>query len=373
MSTQKVQGHLRVRVVAAFASSLILLGLANSSTSQEKKSEQDKPGVWDKHPVNQWVRQSPRAGQPAPPFGWEGSGAYDPGSHTWIHFGGHDGIPQGFHLFTFRLDTGKWEQRFPNTSPPGVCCVDAAATFDVANRRFVRFPGASLGHGYQWSRGVYLKRSHVWLFDPDANTWTNMRPAPYRPFLAREGLGNMNASATYDPNHELALSFGGQGNSGGTNNLFAYDAYANRLYRLPGGNPPSPRDGSGLTYDVNNDCLVMFGSQYANDEQTWIYRHATGKWECRTPSIRTPSAKSFSAPTSTIPPHGLRLRERRLPVRDLGHQYQPARDLGAGRDQTEVDEVESQDRGQPEHEPFAQPRLRPRAQPLYPGNLFQGG
>jgi hypothetical protein len=234
---------------------------------------------WANHPVNEWVKQSPRDGAPAPGFSWEGSGDFDPHTRTWVHFGGHDGIPQGFPLFTFDLATGRWRQRFPNTSPPGCCCVDGTNVFDVANRRFVRFPGASLGHGYQWSRGVKLKNSHVWLYDLDANTWTNMRPPPYRPFLAREGLGYLDAGATYDANHELALSFGGQGSAGGMNNLFAYDAYANTLYRLEAANPPAPRDGMGQCYDTANDCLVLFGSQYGDDEKTWTYRYATGCWE----------------------------------------------------------------------------------------------
>jgi hypothetical protein len=238
----------------------------------------DRPD-WAAHAENRWVKQSPRAGAPAPPFGWEGSGDFDPHQRRWIHFGGHDGIPQGFPLFTFDLDTGRWEQRFPNTSPPGCCCVDGSNVFDIANRRFVRFPGAALGHGYQWSRGVKLKNSAVWLYDGTTNTWTNMRPPPYQQLLPREGLGSLNATATYDANHEVALRVGGQASAGGTNNLFAYDAHANMLYRLKADNPPSPRDGMGLCYDTKNNCLVLFGSQYDNDEKTWIYRYATNRWE----------------------------------------------------------------------------------------------
>lgn len=254
---------------------------------------------WSKHPDNCWVKQSPREGVPAPKFGWEGSGSYDPFQRKWIHFGGHDGIPQGFHLFTFDLDSGTWEQRFPNTSPPGVCCVDGANVFDPAARRFVRFPGASLGHGYQWSRGVKLKNSHVWLYDLASNAWTNMRPAPYQPFLAREGLGYMDGGATYDGNHELALSFGGQGSSGGTNNLFAYDAFSNTLHRIVASNPPSPRDGMGIVYDTKNDCLIVFGSQYDNDEKTWTYRYATNRWESHDLTPHPPGKKAGTY--ATIP------------------------------------------------------------------------
>ena len=50
---------------------------------------------WGEHPENQWVKQSPTDKQPAPLLGWEGSGAFDPFAKKWIHFGGHDGIPQG--------------------------------------------------------------------------------------------------------------------------------------------------------------------------------------------------------------------------------------------------------------------------------------
>jgi hypothetical protein len=56
------------------------------------------PPDWARHPENRWVRQVPREGRAVPSFSWEGSGAYDPHNRLWIHQGGHDGIPQGFHL-----------------------------------------------------------------------------------------------------------------------------------------------------------------------------------------------------------------------------------------------------------------------------------
>ncbi len=120
---------------------------------------------WTDHPENRWVLRSPTPVAPAPHFGWEGGGDFDPIHRLWMHHAGHDGVPQGFHLFTFDPANGRWEQRFPNTSPPGACCVDGAHVYDIAHERYVRFPGASLGHGYQWSRGVKLKNSPVWLYD----------------------------------------------------------------------------------------------------------------------------------------------------------------------------------------------------------------
>lgn len=244
-------------------------------------SLQQKQGPdWPEHPLNRWVRQSPRAGLPVPNFPYEGSGAYDPLRRRWIHHGGHDGIPQGFHTFLFDLDSGRWEQRFAATSPPGACCVDGANVFDRAAGVFVRFPGGSLGHGYQWSRGVKLKESHVWIYDPQSNEFINMRPPPYG-MKGRQSMpiGGLNSSGTYDPEHELVISFGGQSTSGSHNKLFAYDVYANQLYQLPGRDPPPARDGAGLAYDHARQRLVLFGGQYVVDDRTWLYDFRTESWQ----------------------------------------------------------------------------------------------
>jgi hypothetical protein len=269
--------------------SIAALGIFAGLTRQSPCAEFD----WHNHPVNQWVRQSPAADEPTPGFVYEGGGALDPHGDIWIHHAGHDGIPQGFHTFTFDLATRKWQQKFPPTSPPGVCCVDGSFTFDVANRRFVRFPGGSLGHGFQWSRGVRLKESAVWLYDPAANTWTNMRPPPYAQpeQYSRDVVGGLCSGAVYDPNHELVLTFGGQSAGGGKNALFAYDVYANKLDRLDAANPPEPRDGMGLAYDTRHDKLVMFGSQYLVDHRTWVFDLQTNRWEALDLSPHPPAEK----------------------------------------------------------------------------------
>jgi hypothetical protein len=256
---------------------------------------------WSNHPLNEWVKQSPREGAPAPGLKYEGSGAFDPLARRWIHFGGHDGIPQGFYLFTCDLADGRWRQLFPDTSPPGVCCIDGSNTFDVARGRFLAFPGGSLGHGYQWSRGVKLKQSNVWLYDPQANSWTDMRPPPYKQpeKYSRDIIGRLNSSAAYDPGHEVTYTFGGQGAGGSTNALFVYDAFANHLEQLrPSGDPPAARDGVGLCYDTRHDCLVTFGSQYSSDEVTWLYHPGDNRWEAHQLDPHPPGKKEGTYSTN---------------------------------------------------------------------------
>ncbi|MBA2226152.1 fibronectin type III domain-containing protein [Thermogemmata fonticola] len=263
-------------------SAAVLMGALPPSLLSFPAPEADPPGAprREAHPVNCWVLQSPRPGQPVPDFPYEGSGGYDPLRRRWIHHGGHDGIPQGFQTFLFDLESGRWEQRFPPTSPPGACCVDGANVFDRVQGVFVRFPGGSLGHGYQWSRGVKLKESHVWIYDPQTNEFINMRPEPYG-MKGRQSapIGGLNSSGTYDPEHELVISFGGQSSSGAHQRLFAYDVYSNQLYILPAKQSPPARDGAALAYDRSQNRLVLFGSQYLVDERTWLYDFQTENWE----------------------------------------------------------------------------------------------
>jgi hypothetical protein len=255
------------------------------------------------HPVNQGVKQSPRPGLPVPKFGWEGSAAYDPFNKLWIHHAGHDGNPQGFITFTCDVGTGAWRQLFPPTSPPGVCCVDGGNVFDTANRVFVRFPGGSLGHGYQWSRGVKLKNSAVWLYDLTKNEWTNMRPPPYGD-AATGAIGGLNPNGAYDSVDQLAISFGGQGSKGGKSNLHVYDAYANQLFQMKPATKdaawPSPRDGCGVAYDAGHEKLVLFGGQYTDDERTWVYDFKTNAWTAHDLTPRPPGLKGRNT-YATIP------------------------------------------------------------------------
>ena len=252
-------------------------GAGGAGGSVELPPEPEPPPP---HPIDEWVLQT--SPDTTPSFGWEGGGAFDPASRRWIHQGGHDGIPQGSALFTWDFGSKVWEQRFPPTSPGGVCVIDGSAAYDRAHRRFVRFPGASLGHGYQWSRSERLKASGVWLYDPEANGWTNMRPPlPYQnpaPY-STEVLGSLNAAVTYDAEHEVVISMGGQTTGGGSNSMFVYDAWANRLERLEGSDPPAPRDGHGLAYNAKNHVLVVFGGQYLSDETTYVYRYGASSWE----------------------------------------------------------------------------------------------
>jgi hypothetical protein len=103
----------------------------------------------------------------------------------------------------------------------------------------------------------------------------------------------------YAANHELAISFGGDGSGGAKNNLHFYDAYANALHLMRASNAPPARDGMGLAYDSAHDKLVMFGSQYLSDERTWFYDFRANAWDARELNPHPPGKKLGTY--STIP------------------------------------------------------------------------
>lgn len=55
----------------------------------------------------------------------------------------------------------------------------------------------------------------------------------------------------------------------------------------------------GIVCDPKHECLVVFGSQYASDEKTYVFRFRTGTWEAHDLRPRPPAAKGKTY--STIP------------------------------------------------------------------------
>ncbi len=259
-----------------------------------------KADAWPEHPVDQWVKVAPVDGR-TPGVRWEAGGAYDALTDTWFHHGGHDRIPQSPHLFSYSLSADDWQWQMPEDVPAGACNIDGALKFNHANRKVVRFPGDTLGHGFQFSRGVKLKNSAVWQFDPDAGTWTNMRPAPYTKG-ARYDSGNLsysNAAAAIDTRRGLVYHFGGKNNAGHTNTLRYYDASANEMNVIELGNRPPIRSGAGFAYNQKNDVLVMFGAQFIEDPIVYSWQPGDQNWTSH--AIEPHPEVTVVEPYSTLP------------------------------------------------------------------------
>ncbi len=219
------------------------------------------------HPLNTWVKRSPLKDAPVSPgLSYETSMAYDVSAKRIIRWGGHaqGGVKgsgeQIAELWTLDPATMKWELKEPNRSPPAVCCAQQNV-FDTVQNRFLRFKSFSGNHGWQWFREIYLNNSSVWNYDLASNTWRDRRPLPEPLIGALHG-------ASWDPVHQTAVVFGGEGTQEGTH---LYDAYANTWSRRLPMPAPAPRSGGNMVYDPVAKFHLLFGSQFTNDPHTWAY------------------------------------------------------------------------------------------------------
>ncbi|MCX5682416.1 MAG: kelch repeat-containing protein, partial [Planctomycetota bacterium] len=240
------------------------------------------------HPLMQWVKVHPLPGaaRPSPRLGYETAYGYDPVSRLLIRYGGHNqggGGEQNAEVWTYDLDTDAWAFKEPNDAPPGVCC-DQQNVFDDAAGKYVRFPSFSGNHGWQSFREIRLKDSAVWVYDLPTNTWRNMRPCPAPRLCALRG-------AAYDPQHQVTVIHGGETAGHGT---LVYDLYANTVYEMKprGPAPENSLSQPGFTYDAVNRVFVLFGSQFASDDRTWLYDLRKNAWRVLPVAEHPPGEKT---------------------------------------------------------------------------------
>ncbi len=220
---------------------------------------------------NTWVKRTPLEGTPVSPrMGYEGDCVWYAKQRVILRYGGHNqggGGEQGSEIWTFDPFTAKWALKEPNTSPPGVCCVQMNA-YDPLQARYLRFPSFSASHGWQWQREVYLNNTSVWSYDLETNLWRNLRPVPTAsPSPLR--------STAWDTDHEVAVVFGGEGNREGT---VVYDPYTNTWTSMKPALQPEFRSGGQMAYDEARKLHVLFGSQFTKDEHTWAYDLRKNEW-----------------------------------------------------------------------------------------------
>ncbi len=275
----------RVRRASAVLGLLVASWLAETSLGQAAENAAGQ----QPHPLLAWVKQHPREGsaKPSPRMGYETSYGYDPLRKLLIRYGGHNqggGGEQNSETWTYDLATDTWTLKEPNDAPPGVCCTQQNV-FHEGLRKFLRFRSFSGSHGWQSYREIALKDSSVWAYDLDSNTWRAMRPAPE---IWPHGL----RGAAYDPIRGVTVIHGGENAAYGT---AAYDLYTNTWHDLkpsspPEGGPPRNLSQPGFCYDGAR--FILFGSQFADYNQTWAFDLDANQWSILPVKAHPPAEKS---------------------------------------------------------------------------------
>jgi len=170
-------------------------------------------------------------------------------------------VPIGSEVFCLDLDTCVWKLCVPIKGDPPVSR-NAHAAAEVGRNIYI-FGGRS---GITMGEGS-LNDMH--MFDTEERTWKSITPKGNSPDQRSYHVMTTDGSRLY--------VFGGCGESGRMNDLWAYDIANNDWEKLPSNDDIEGRGGSGLvTY--NGDLYVVAG--FAGREMNDVHRYnlASNKW-----------------------------------------------------------------------------------------------
>ena len=173
-----------------------------------------------------------------------------------------------------KVNAEGWSEMHPGTAPTGRYAHDMV--YDSANNKVVLFGGIT---------GDGQRSSETWLYDPSANTWTEMFPSP-------SPAARYYHAMVYDSANDKVVLYGG---ITGYAETWLYDVEDNEwVQEHPDPHPPSLY-GHKMAYDSANNKVVLFGGYYYSGgwrfwNDTWLYDVAGNVWSEKAPSV-SPSAR----------------------------------------------------------------------------------
>jgi hypothetical protein len=252
---------------------------------------------------NNWTRVA--SGTASPPGRIDAAVVYATNVHQVVLFGGLGLSARGScprnDTWIFDPAQRTWTNATPPNSPSPRRA--QAMAYDNKTHRIVLFGGlqSRCSGGIPDSTGPRL--ADTWLYDPLANTWTNVT-YPGGP-LPRSGAGlafvpELSSSVLFggrsDPRYQLSPVFG---------DTWIFDSFSFRWTELLPFNPPSTRSDMGMAYVGNAHVALLFGGCGATEcsRDTWWYDPGMHEWLERSSSMGPNFAPGFafsSDPTGLV-------------------------------------------------------------------------
>jgi hypothetical protein len=227
---------------------------------------------------NNWTRLN--SGAMSPPGRVDATVAYAANVHKVVLFGGLGLFGRSLcprsDTWTFDPVQRTWTNVTPPYSPSARRA--HAMVYDNNTHRIVLFGGhkANCGVGMPQSTGPRL--ADTWLYDPIANTWTNVT-YPGGP-QARSGAG-----MAYVPELSASVLFGGRVRelsqpSPVLGDTWIFDSFSFRWTELLPFDPPSARSDLGMAYVGSAHVALLYGGcgPTGCSHDTWWYDPAMKAW-----------------------------------------------------------------------------------------------
>jgi N-acetylneuraminic acid mutarotase len=205
---------------------------------------------------------------------------YDPVSQRVLLFGGRDDEYQPLDdLWAYDPSTNSWTELAPTGDTPTARSFHAMA-YDPESAKVILFGGTSYDGSETVSEGAVTatpaktgRRAEgefgdTWIYDPAANTWTEVEPLGEQPYPRDDH------SMVYDPASGNVLLFGGWDGYDTLSDAWSYDVSTSTWTRVTAsGGGPSARLSTSLAYDETSGTVMLFGGWdgYSALNDTWIF------------------------------------------------------------------------------------------------------
>ena len=209
--------------------------------------------TWWYDPVtHQWSSlNGPHWGQtgPTPVGGLSPAMAYSPVDRMMLVFGG---LSADNSTWALDADAKQFVRLIPNGvggSPPPIKQILNSMVYDPVHDEFILFGGQSGAYP------TYDSSPDMWVFRPTTNSWTKRVPVGAAPSRRQQH------AMVYDPDNQVVILFGGQDPPSaqyGFADLWVYDPAANTWTQVTGSGFPPGRRLHAMVYDSLNRVTVLY-------------------------------------------------------------------------------------------------------------------
>jgi len=239
---------------------------------------------------NNWTNAAP-AIAPSPRLGTYMT--YDSGSDRVILFGGITLNPSTVihnDTWAYDLETNTWEEMNPTSAPDAR--YGSAITYDSESDRVILFGGNPS------ATTTTSTFSDTWEYDYELDRWAEVSTTGHPP-------AGYTGKMAYDSESDKVVFFGGYPDNSERNQTWIFDLNANLWTQVSPNPHPDGRFRHYMVYDVESDSVIMFGgmtgdwfSEETVLDTTWSYDENDDVWT----QLSALSGHTTTTPTSPTTP-----------------------------------------------------------------------